>query len=284
MVVWRGSGIGLWVAVVLGALLVGGLLYLAIVGSFGRATKGHSSSARREVRAVVGAVAVLGVALAMYFVFISGGASIIRSVPMFPSLAAFPDRSLHGTVAYNALAITTPKGKQGCVYVVTVSGGIPRLLFCADQPRAMGAELKWLADGRLVATDQYAARWRKFIDVKTGFITTRPGVKVAIPLALDNYTVKGPKGMSVTTTVGSGLWTMTLTSGTVTRTLLKVGVPPNYSVNRPEWSASGTWLVVEDSAARLLVITTDVKSTTRVLIDGGWGPAVTDQVFADLAK
>jgi len=262
----------------------GGLVYFAIAGMTGRASRGQSTLARRDVRAVMGSVTVLVVALVLYFVFIGGGASILRSIPTFPSLAAFPDRTLHGTVAYNALAVATPKGKQGCVYVVTVSGGIPKLLFCADQPKAMGADLKWLPDGRLLATDQYAARWRKYIDVQTGFITNRPGVKLATPVTSESYTVKGPNGMSVTTRVSSGSLTISLTNGSVTRSLLKVGVPPTYSVNRPEWSPDGTWIVVEDSAARLLVITTGAKSTTRILIEGGWGPAVTDRVFPNLMK
>lgn len=275
---------GSWAATVPSAVFAGGPVYFATTRMIGRASRGRSRLARRDVRAAVGTGAVLIVALVLYFVFIGGGASVLRSIPTFPSLAAFPDRTLHGTVAYNALAVATPKGKQGCVYAVTVSGGIPTLLFCADQPKAMGADLKWLAGGRLLATDQYAARWRKFIDVKTGFITNRPGVKVAVPVTSDSYTVKGPRGMSVTTRVNSGSLTISLVDGSVTRTLLKVGVPPNYSVNRPEWSPDGSWIVVEDSAARILVITTNAKSSTRILIDGGWGPAVTDRVFGNLMK
>jgi hypothetical protein len=86
-------------------------------------------------------------------------------------------------VAYNPLPTRSSKGKFGCVDVVAASGGPSRQLFCESQPKAMGADLKWLADGRRQATDQYKARWIKVVNVTTGAIETLAGVKVATPVS-----------------------------------------------------------------------------------------------------
>ena len=214
----------------------------------------------------------------------SGGVNVFRSMPNFPSVETSPDPTLRGTVAFNELAIGTPQGKLGCVDAISVAGGHVVRLFCADQPKAMGADLVWLDDGRLEATDQYAARWRKVVDLTTGNVTTRQGTKVATKVAQDPLTVTGPGGERVTSAVRSGSLTVTLTTSSGSRTLLSRPVPREYSFNAMSWSPDGRWIVAEDSAARLLVISTGEHPATRMLFEGGWGPAATDHVFATLFK
>jgi hypothetical protein len=41
------------------------------------------------------------------------------------------------------------------------------------------------------------------------------------------------------------------------------------------WNEDGSWFVVKDDLDRLLLVTTDDPSTTRVLVDGGYWPAAT---------
>ena len=205
-------------------------------------------------------------------------------MPNFPSVESSPDPTLRGTVAFNALATGTPQGKLGCVDVISVAGGRVVQLFCADQPKAMGVDLAWLDDGRLEAIDQYAARWRKIVDLTTGDVTTLPGTEVATKVATDTLTVPGPGGKRVSSAVRSGSLTVTLTTSSGSRTLLNRPVPREYSFNAMVWSPDGRWILAEDSATRLLVNSTGEHSATRMLLEGGWGPAATDRVFATLIK
>ena len=252
---------------------------------FARTNNGSPPGARRELGLIIAVVIGLGVAVSIYAVLVGGGGiNVFRSMPTFPSVESSPDPALRGTVAYNALAIGTPQGKLGSVDVISVAGGRAVQLFCADQPKAMGADLAWLDDGRLEATDQYAARWRKIVDLTTGDVATLPGTKVAPKVARDTLTVLGPGGMSVSSAVHSGSLTVTLTTPSGSRTLLDRQVPREYSFNAMVWSPDGRWIVAEDSAARLLVISTGQHPATRMLLEGGWGPAATDRVFAALFK
>ena len=250
-----------------------------------RTNSGSSPGARRELRVIVAVVIGLGVSVSIYALVGGGqGINVFRSMPNFPSVESLPDPTLRGTVAFNALAIGTPQGKLGCVDAISVAGGRVVQLFCADQPKAMGADLVWLHDGRLEAIDQYAARWRKIVDLATGDVTTLPGTKVATKVATDTLTVPGPGGKLVSSAVRSGSLTVTLTTSSGSRTILTRPVPREYSFNAMAWSPDGRWIVAEDSAARLLVISTGEHPATRMLLEGGWGPAATDRVFATLFK
>jgi hypothetical protein len=42
------------------------------------------------------------------------------------------------------------------------------------------------------------------------------------------------------------------------------------------WNQDGSWFVVKDDLDRLLLVTTADPSVTRLLVDGGYWPAVTD--------
>ena len=75
---------------------------------------------------------------------------------------------------------------------------------------------------------------------------------------------------------------MTMTAGGETRTLLSVPAPDTYTFGQPVWSPDGEWFVVKDDLDHLLSVTTADDSTTRVLVEGGFGQAITgDQVRQD---
>jgi hypothetical protein len=253
---------------ILAGLAVVALVFVLI----GRLASAGSFLARRGVRVAVSVLAGLIVGLVGTVVGTGGAGNPFAPLPSFPSLATHPDVSLHGTVAYNALPTGSKEGvKRSCVKVVAASGGTPHTLFCAQQPKFMGAALVWLADGRLQATSLDQDHWRKVIDVTTGAITDAAWSKPAVvPLEA----VGGPHGERVTVSTTFGILHLDLVRGSTTRTLLSVDVPRDYSMESLAWSPDGTFLVVEDSAARLLVITTGAHPTTRMLIDGGSGPAV----------
>lgn len=82
--------------------------------------------------------------------------------------------------------------------------------------------------------------------------------------------------ISLVAASGSPEEEVTMTTSDGTRTMLKVGAPNTYTFGGPTWSADGDWFVVKDDLDRLLLVTTAHPSTTRVLVDGGAAPAITD--------
>lgn len=197
----------------------------------------------------------------------------LRPTPNFPSLVESPDPTLHGTVAY-----LLPYPKDNCIYVAAASGETSARLTCLENG-AGGGGLAWLEDGRLEITHYGDAQqpddvWRKIVDVKTGAIEDVPRGEIP-PWSEPPATVPGPNGEIISSTSERGTLTLTLTTDEGTRSLLSVGAPNTYTFGSPVWGPDGTWFVVKDDLDRLLVVTTKVPSQTRVLVEGGWGQAVT---------
>ena len=218
------------------------------------------------------------VVIAAFLVF-GGSSGVFNKLPTFSSLRAHPDSSIRGTVAYSALGVATPQGKKTCVEAVAAGGGTPFQLFCVKwgQKTTMAPVLRWLSDGRLDATSQDSNHWRKVVDVAAGSVFD---VTWAAPST--GTTDIGPQGQVVEWYVSLGTLKLTMSTGAKTRTLLSVAVPPEYSLSGPQWSPSGAWFSVVDSAARILVVTTGPTPRVRYLAEGE-GPAVTDTAFARLA-
>ncbi len=80
----------------------------------------------------------------------------------------------------------------------------------------------------------------------------------------------------MTTSSERGKLKVTLTTDEGVRTLLEVGAPTTYTLGGLSWSPDGEWFVMKDDLDQLLLITTATPSQTRVLVEGGWGPAATD--------
>lgn len=203
----------------------------------------------------------------------------LRPAPSFPALVDNPDPSLHGTVAY-----LQPYPNDDCIYVAAASGAASKRLSCFGS--AGGGELVWLSDGRLEITHYGDAQhpddvWRKIVDVETGAIEDVP--RDEIPAWSEPpATAPGPNGEIITSTSSRGTLTVTLTTDDDTRSLLSVGAPNTYTFGSPAWGPEGDWFVVKDDLDRLLVVTTGDPSQTRVLVEGGWGQAVTGaEVLSD---
>lgn len=131
---------------------------------------------------------------------------------------------------------------------------------------AMGAALTWLSNGRLQATNRGQDHWRKVVDLQTRAIEEAPWVKPPPTASL----ATGPKGEREGHGVDvRGTLHVTLTSGSGRHELLPVAVPRDYSFDNLAWSPDGRWFMVQDGAARLLIITTGSHPSTRILIDGG---------------
>lgn len=187
-------------------------------------TRGAAPARPRRSRSVVAVVVALGAILA-----IAVAAVVVELItdakwtpPDFPSLAAEPDPSLQGTVAYFA-------GQSRCVRVVAASGQPEKEVLCVgDQVdsrtgtpfKEMGPQLVWLPDGRLevtmfrlapadspsTATTQLplVAGWRKIIDVRTGQVEDVPAADLpAEPAQLPAPTVNAA-GERIDTVAAAG--------------------------------------------------------------------------------
>lgn len=226
------------------------------------------SAGRKVLVAVVAVAVVIGgffVARAIYW-------SVLQPTPDFPSLATTPDPSLTGTVAF------LEPGDDRCVYVVAASGGEPEELACGD---GLAGELAWRDDGRLQSTvypsadsDDDPLSW--IIDPATGDVAEVPTSEIPPYRDWPENAWPGPNGEEVTCKSGSGELTLSLTVDGRSRTLLSTGAPSTYCMHLPTWNEDGSWFVVKDDLDRLLLVTTADPSTTRLLVDGGYWPAITE--------
>lgn len=211
-----------------------------------------------------GFAVVVGLTLTLLLVGESTG--FTHDAPTFRSLRAHPDDALHGAIAFNALPTGSEKsGKSGCVMVMAASGRGPvTTLFCRPQPQARSAALRWLANGHLEATNRGSPRWRLDVDVATGAVTSQPW---RAPAPIPAFPSHGPGGRTVSENISNGNLVLTLTRFGASRTLLRVAVPPGYTVSSPRWSPGGQWLVVETSGAQLVLITTGPHPLARLAYD-----------------
>ncbi|WP_420123907.1 hypothetical protein [Nakamurella sp.] len=221
--------------------------------------------------------------------------------PAFPSLAAQPDPTLQGTVAYFAAG---PR----CVRVVAASGQPEKDALCVgDQvttttgapatngatraapasgattaTKEMGPQLVWRSDGRLEITmfrvaDPGADRspglhlapgWQKVVDVVTGQVQDVPSSDLpAEPAQLPAPTVNAA-GERVDTVTTDGQTAVVLDAGAGARTLLSFPAAPpdaNYQFGPAFWAPTGDWIAAGDG--RFLIITPTDPATTRVLRD-----------------
>ena len=233
----------------------------------------------RVVVAVALAVAVLAAvaaALVTGDLLLHGGGG---QVPRFASLAAHPDRSLHGTVAYF-------DDRTGCVRVVAAAGRPSKTVLCLpgqDVAKAkklgkeIGPQLVWLPGGRLEVTmfrmtppakpgavPALHKGWQKVIDVRTGQVTAVPATAVPDRPNMATHPAVSPSGQRITWTSSDGRVTITLHDGARQRTLLSVTGPPEvYWMGAVFWAPNWKWIAADDG--RILIITTGPHPVTRVL-------------------
>jgi hypothetical protein len=203
-----------------------------------------------------------------------------REVPSFASLAEQPDTSLHGTIAYVDV-------RTRCIHLVAAAGRPDRRLWClppmdVDKAVALGKEqgpqLVWLPDGRLEVTmfrmtdppgPGFRAGWQKIIDARTGAVEDVRDADAPAAPDLGTHPTTRPDGARITTSsdreTGKVEIMFTDAEG-VRRTLLSARGPGGYAygLSSAFWSPDGRWVVADDG--RILVVTVDDPSITRVLV------------------
>lgn len=240
---------------------------------------------------VAAALIVIGIVLVGHWV--SG-----RPEPNFPSLAQNPDSSLQGTVAYFA-----PKSR--CVTVVAASGSPSKPVLCLSPPDMSKAaqlgtkedspQLVWLPDGRLQVTmfrvnpknGTTFPGWQKTVNVRTGQTQDTPATEVPSTPNLTTRPTVSPSGERITTSSDprSGRIKIMLSDATGTRTLLSAQGPGEYTygLNSAFWAPNWKWIAADDG--RILIVTPEQPSTTRLLTDEtkGGGALINDAKFASFA-
>ena len=223
---------------------------------------------------VGGVVSAVALVVATVVVLASGWRS--HAVPSFPSLAAAPDPTLHGTVAY--------LGEGNCIRIVAAAGGPSKEVWCLPAQdvttaeklgKEQGPQLVWRPDGRLEVTmfrmtdppgPDFRAGWQKIIDVRTGTVEDAPAADVPSTANRTTHPSTSPSGrrISWTSDPQNGRIAVVLHEGGTSRTLLSAQGPGEYTygLSAAFWSPDGQWIAADDG--RILVIT-PADGRTRVL-------------------
>lgn len=229
---------------------------------------------RSRVGPTVLVVVVVGL-VALGFVVVRALGDWGRANPEFASLAENPDASLRGTVAYYDV-------NTQCVRIVAAAGAPSRDVLCLTEDEVsnpdhdtFGPLLAWLPDGRLsvtvfwwgedLAESAALPGWQKLVEVTAGAVEE---VAVAeLPDTLPSASpAPGPGGEQLEVTSRGGSVEITLVDSAGSRSLLSVKGNPDYWVKvPPTWSPDGRWIVVENGASEILLITVDDPAVTRVL-------------------
>lgn len=204
--------------------------------------------------ATAGAVAVLVVTAAII---------VLGHIPLpaFPDLAADPDPSVPGRVAY----VDAGAGDT-CVMVVAASGSQPRELTCSlDWPEA----LAWTPDGDLVVV-AYDERGPELtvIDIDDGTVARRLPVSPDDELRVLTDERATWQGRRLETGRSDGrAEVLARDAAGAGRVLVAVdGIPRDYRFESAQWSPDGRWVLVLDSRGRMLVVGADGSPAARQLV------------------
>ncbi len=254
------------VAVIGAALVIRGVV---------RRIRWAERSGQRGVWVLVLVVFLAGLAVGGFFL----GRDLwngLKPTPEFTLLSEQPDDSLVGTVAFIAT-----RGDRVCVDVISASGRNRREAACFS---ATPDYLEWQVDQRLRVLsfgplERPQDRWGRIVDVVTGEVIDVPLAEV--PEEGPAVSTSGPLGQVITSESSGGRLHIDLTADRTTRRLLSVSAPSTYTVGGFVWSTTGAWFVGKDDLDQVLLVTTADPSSTRVLAEGAYAPAVLD---VDLLK
>ena len=238
------------------------------------------ASRGRALVAIAGAVLVVGGALALILLMGS-----VRP-PAFESLAAQPDPAIPGRVAFT----TSPPGGEGtCLAIVEAAGGQPTTLACLEDTTAVAyseaemrrAAVRWTQPDRILLRGFDALGTLEVVVDLQGRIVERrripPGEELSPrpePGARDDIRADG----AYVATTGS--WGADDDTAAVVlvepdgseRPLVEVDGAGRYAFFVATFSPDGRWVLVTDSAERVLVVDADAGGA-RVLATDAANPA-----------
>ncbi|MGI8575312.1 MAG: hypothetical protein ACR2MA_08205 [Egibacteraceae bacterium] len=215
----------------------------------------------RHLVAAVSALAVVGAALVIIV------ATSTLSLPFFPQITERSGAGIDGTVAY----LRFEQYDEACLYTVPASGGTPRELRC-DVGAWPGPT--WTEDGNLVVAASMA-QWEDaestlVIDPESGEIVDRRRITRS-PEELDTErserfgrTERADGSFVVTESSQDHAKLVLVPSDGERRRLVNVAGPRDYGFTDVSWSPDGEWLLVTDTAQRLLIVNSR-NGRTRLL-------------------
>jgi hypothetical protein len=269
------------------ALLVSGIAILAgafLTARLGGTLREHkepghggaAGAADERTRAGIAAerrragIAAAAVALAVSFAIWVFG---VAPLPEYPSLAADPDPSIPGRIAF------VRWHERPCVYVVPARGGSVRRLRCTDEDEGNGEDwfggpIAWTRDGRIVVQAFSPTGNRVLVlDPETGRVLER--IAVEQPLAERSPLEAGARddGARLLVNRSGGAATMGIAPADASpREIARVSGPPAYTFRDARWSPDGEWILVRDSNQDLLVVRAREGAPLRLLADRVTGP------------
>ena len=171
------------------------------------------------------------------------------------------------------LAFDNDFGNEPCLVTVPASGGsVVEWVWCGRQYVEFPS---WTADGLPVVVDYTAQPSYLLIDPTTGTAVNRipqdnqPGEPVPLPypsaVRQERSTVPGSGPMAG----AAGSASVVVRINGEDQTILSVeNAPSDYSFIDVQWSPDGAWVLVSDTAGRLLIVGADGNPGARVLVDG----------------
>lgn len=199
----------------------------------------------RQLLAAAGVVTVVGIALVVIV------ATSTLSLPSFPRLAERSDPDIDGTVAF----VRHEGYGEGCLFTVRAAGGTPRELRC-DVGTWFGPV--WTDEGELlVAASMHGwteAEVALVIDSETGETVGRRELTPKLERERAGSTERAD-GTVVVADSDEGRAELALIEPDGTRkTLLSVTGPRHYGFPDVSWSPDDEWVLVVDTAQRLLIV------------------------------
>ena len=248
-----------------------GILGAAFLAARLRGTVRESQPARdRGGDRTRAALAAAGVALAVGAFLWGFG---VAPLPEYPSLAAHPDPSIPGQVAFLRWWAGAP-----CLYVVPAAGGEARRLRCtddeADDPDWLGEPIGWTKEGLIVVHAFGPSGTRAVVlDPETGRTLDR--IRIQEPLVPRTPPDRGVRADGARLLVRSSGRTATVgiapPDGRPVE-VTRVSGPPGYAFWDAVWSPGGEWILVRDSNRNLLVLPVREGVRPRLLAERVSGP------------
>lgn len=193
-------------------------------------------------------------------------------LPEVPSLSERPDPAIPGTVAY----VDHTGREEACIYRVDASGGDPTKVYC-EPSRFFDSALSWTSEGNIVFQSfEGFGPETVVIDSETGTELARVPAspedeldepRMGFEMAFDRIERADGALLATNSDFRGGASVAVSLDGT-RRILWEVeDAPQDYQFQNAQWSPDGNWILVSDSAGRLIILAAEGPANPRLLVE-----------------